>query len=104
MMLLSEHFRLIEALDPVLAATSGPAQIVRLVTERGWRRVYVDGGQLIQSFLRDDLIDDLTIMRVPILLGACRPQFGRLPRDVQFVHVSTRAFPSALVQSNFRRA
>ena len=35
--------------------------------------VYVDGGQIIQSFLRLGLIDDMTITQVPVLLGDGRP-------------------------------
>lgn len=88
----------------VQLVTSGPAEIVREVSERGWSRAYVDGGQLIQSFLKEDLIAELTITRVPILLGTGRPLFGPLPSDVKFAHVSTRAFPSGLVQSKYRRA
>ncbi len=88
----------------VQLVASRPAEIVRQVSERGWRRTYVDGGQLIQSFLKEDLIAELTITRVPILLGNGLPLFGPLPRDVKFVHVSTTAFPSGLVQSKYRRA
>lgn len=72
------------------------------LSRRGWKRVYVDGGQVIQSFLTAGLIEDLIITRIPVLLGSGRPLFGPLPNDVQLDHVETTAFPSGLVQSKYR--
>lgn len=66
--------------------------------------VYVDGGQTVQAFLRASLIDELTVTRVPVLLGQGRPLFGPLEADLHWKHLGTRAFPSGLVQSTYRRA
>lgn len=66
------------------------------------RRVYVDGGQLVQSFLREGLIADLVVTTVPVLIGAGRSLFGALPRDVSLALESSRLFPSGLVQSTYR--
>ncbi len=69
------------------------------------RGVYVDGGQVIQSFLRAGLIDETTVTRVPVLLGSGLPLFGPLPQDVWWEHQHTRTFAgSGLVQSVYRRA
>jgi dihydrofolate reductase len=68
------------------------------------RRVYVDGGQLVQSFLRDGLIKDMVITTVPVLIGSGRPLFGALPQDIDLTLVSSRSFPSGLVQSTYRLA
>jgi dihydrofolate reductase len=70
--------------------------------QEGLKNVYVDGGQVIQSFLRKGLISELTLTRVPILIGGGRPLFGSLAQDLVWVHLSTRAFPSGLVQSHYR--
>jgi dihydrofolate reductase len=78
-----------------------PQKAMAMLEAEGCRRVYVDGGRIIQSFLREGLISDLVITRVPILLGSGRPLFGPLARDVHFTHVSTRPFPSGLVQSAY---
>lgn len=96
--------------DAVPAALSGKVQIVsdkpdaafEKLSRRGWKRAYVDGGQVIQSFLRAGLIDDIVVTRVPILLGNGRPLFGPLSRDVKLNHIETSAFPSGLVQSRYR--
>ena len=57
-------------------------EAVRVLIRRGARQVYVDGGQVIQAFLRADLIDELTIAHAPILVGAGLPLFAGLDRDI----------------------
>ncbi|MEM9755593.1 MAG: dihydrofolate reductase family protein [Pseudomonadota bacterium] len=94
-----------QALRASVRILSGrPADVLATVAAEGWRRAYVDGGRLIQSFLADGLIDDLTLTRVPILIGAGRPLFGALPRDIPLIHETTRTFASGLVQSRYRVA
>ena len=68
------------------------------------RRVYVDGGQLVQSFLRDGLVADMVITTVPVLIGSGRPLFGALTQDIELKLVSSRCFPSGLVQSTYQVA
>lgn len=79
-----------------------PCELMADLTAEGVRRVYVDGGQLVQSFLRDGLIADLTITTVPVLIGCGRPLFGALPKDIGLALESSRSFPSGLVQSTYR--
>jgi dihydrofolate reductase len=79
-----------------------PEAVLKKLSRQGWKRAYVDGGQVIQSFLRAGLIDDIIVTRVPVLLGRGRSLFGSLSRDVQLEHVETIAFPSGLVQSKYR--
>jgi dihydrofolate reductase len=79
-----------------------PRDAMKQAEQEGWTRVYVDGGQLIQAFLREGLIKDLILTTVPVLLGTGRPLFGPLPSDLSLTHLETRAFPSGLVQSHYR--
>lgn len=79
-----------------------PRATMNMLAAQGWRRVYVDGGQIVQSFLRDGLIADLVVTRIPVLLGEGRPLFGSTGRDIPLAHVMTKAFPSGLVQSLYR--
>lgn len=58
----------------------------------------------MQSFLRDGLIADLVITSVPVLIGSGRSLFGALPQDIDLKLVSSRSFPSGLVQSSYRLA
>jgi dihydrofolate reductase len=90
--------------ETVRFTDESPALIMERLVSEGARRVYVDGGRLVQSFLRQGLIFDMVITRVPVLLGCGRSLFGPLEADVALVHEETRSFPSGLVQSRYRVA
>ncbi|NTJ66636.1 dihydrofolate reductase [Agrobacterium rhizogenes] len=90
-----------ELADKVRFTQKSPQQAMAMLKAEGCRRVYVDGGRVIQSFLQESLISELVITRIPILLGSGRPLFGPVSRDVHLKHVSTRPFPSGLVQSTY---
>jgi dihydrofolate reductase len=86
-----------------LWAGSPRALAERLEHERV-RRVYLDGGALISSFLREGLVDELTVSVVPIVLGGGRPLFaGGLP-ELPLRLLEAKSFPSGLVQLSYRRA
>lgn len=79
-----------------------PSDLFERLSAEGAGRVYVDGGRLITSCLGAGLVDEMTITRVPVLLGEGLPLFGRSDRDVRLEHVRTRPFASGLVQSTYR--
>ncbi len=66
------------------------------------QHVYIDGGQVIQSFLRERLVADIVITTVPVLLGSGKPLFSSLSQDIDLTLLSSRSFPSGLVQSHYR--
>ncbi|MFN1141825.1 dihydrofolate reductase family protein [Serratia quinivorans] len=78
-----------------------PKHLIEQLDEQSIRRVYLDGGQLIQSFLRESLVTDMVITTVPVLLGSGRTLFGTMPQDADFKLLSSRSFPSGLVQSHY---
>ncbi|WP_066363306.1 dihydrofolate reductase family protein [Herbidospora mongoliensis] len=67
------------------------------------KRVYVDGGRLIQTFLREGRLDELTVTRAPVLIGEGMPLFGSLHGDVALTHRLTVAYESGFVQSTYTR-
>ncbi|MFZ0097905.1 MAG: dihydrofolate reductase family protein [Gemmobacter sp.] len=79
-----------------------PVDAMAMLQAEGRRRAYVDGGQVVQAFLRAGLIADMVVTQVPVLLGAGRRLFGTIPSDIPLVHQATRCFPSGLVQSHYR--
>ena len=85
----------------VRISQSQPTLMISELEGEGWKRAYVDGGQVIQAFLREELIEDMVITRVPILLGAGLPLFGALRRDVKLTHLRTHAYASGFVQSHY---
>jgi dihydrofolate reductase len=79
-----------------------PATLVARLSAQGMRHLYIDGGLTIQRFLFDALIDEVTITKIPVLIGSGRPLFGPLSQDVRLEHISTRAFDFGFVQSKYR--
>ena len=81
-----------------------PQHLVERLTAQGATHLYVDGGKTIQGFLNAGLIDELTITRVPTLIGTGVPLFGPLNRDIRLTHIATRQFENGFVQSKYRVA
>ena len=74
---------------------------VAALTGAGYRQVYVDGGRTVQAFLRAGLITDLTLSRVPVLIGTGLTPFGELAADIRLEHVRTQTFAGGMVQSTY---
>jgi len=82
----------------------GPLQeICTNLEKQGYKRLYIDGGATIQSFLREDLVDELIITTFPILLGGGPKLFGDLPKELTLKLESSKVFLGALVQSHYSR-
>ena len=88
--------------NTVRLSSEEPVTLVAQLSAQNMKRLYVDGGVTIQRFLASALIDEVTITRIPILIGRGRPLFGPLSQDVRLEHISTRAFDFGFVQSKYR--
>ncbi len=78
-----------------------PADIVKTLEQRGIHHIYIDGGIVIQQFLRAGLLDRMIITRIPILLGDGIPLFTTLPKQVRLRHIRTNTFKTGMVQSEY---
>ncbi|WP_446009010.1 dihydrofolate reductase family protein [Candidatus Electrothrix sp.] len=78
-------------------------EVIKVLTVQGMKDFYIDGGQLIQSFLAEDMIDELIVTQVPVLIGDGTPLYGLLPRHLEFELVKSEVLLQALVQSHYRR-
>jgi dihydrofolate reductase len=87
--------------SPATSVHADLAEVVAILEAEGARRVYVDGGRTIQAFLREGLIQELTISRAPVLIGSGIPLFGPLDNDVHLRHRSTRELGAGFVQSTY---
>ena len=79
------------------------SDILKGIHDRGNTKLYIDGGTLIQSFLKEDLIDEMIISTIPILLGGGIPLFGDLPESLMWEHVKSEVFLEAITQDTYRR-
>src|ERR1700730_6414364 len=104
-------FVLSDSLDKLPNKFSGRAEIVRgelkgileSLKVKGIHNLYIDGGKTIQGFLKEDLIDEMIITRVPILLGSGIPLFGKNNSELEFEHVETAVHNNMLVRSKYLR-
>lgn len=81
-----------------------PAELVAHAARQGQPRLYVDGGLTVQSFIAAGLLDEITITRVPVLLGEGLHLFGPLAAGqtaVQLRHLATYSWDFGLVQSRY---
>ncbi len=73
------------------------------IHQSGYKELYIDGGQTISTFLAEDKIDEMTITRVPRLLGDGIRLFDFIGIDLQFEHVETISYSNGLIKSYYKR-
>ncbi|MDI9862523.1 dihydrofolate reductase family protein [Flectobacillus roseus] len=78
-------------------------EILTQINEKGFSRLYIDGGKTIQHFLKEDLIDEMIITTFPLLLGGGYSLFGDLHETLTFELTSSCICLGSLVQSHFIR-
>ena len=104
-------FVLSNSLDELPGKLSGKVEIVRgelkriieLLKDKGINNLYIDGGKTIQSFLKEDLIDEMVITRIPILLGSGIPLFNKNNLELEFEHAGTEVYNNMIVRSKYLR-
>lgn len=88
--------------DPRIIVHASFGDLVAALGAAGYRRVYVDGGRTVRTFLEAGLIDELTLSRVPVLIGEGPSLFGPLPSDINLEHVRTQVLGGGMVQTTYR--
>lgn len=79
-----------------------PKELMASLEREGWKHVYVDGGKLVQSFIKEGLVEDMVLTAIPILIGSGIRLFGELDRDIDLALEDVRSFSSGLVQVHYR--
>ena len=80
-----------------------PQEILNNIHDKGYFKLYIDGGRTVQRFLKEDLIDELRITTIPILLGGGFPLFGALSKPMKFEHLKSTVFLNQIVQDHYKR-
>lgn len=78
----------------------GLNEVVKSLNSKGYKNLYVDGGNVIQGFMKLGLIDELTITQIPIILGEGIPLFSKLPLT-RLKHLNTEVFDNGMVQNHY---
>ena len=80
-----------------------PRDLAERLEKEGVRRVYLDGGVLVRGFLRQGLVDEMTINVIPVVLGAGRPLFASGLPEMRLKLLQAKSFPSGVVQIHYAR-
>ncbi|MCM4172616.1 hypothetical protein DHD32_14080 [Arenibacter sp. TNZ] len=89
--------------DKVELVKGSLTEVLQQNHSKGYHRLYIDGGVTIQNFIKEDLIEELTITVIPILLGGGSPLFSQFSAALEFNLVESKVFLNQLVQSHYKR-
>ncbi|MEQ6167779.1 MULTISPECIES: dihydrofolate reductase family protein [unclassified Ekhidna] len=78
-------------------------KVLDAIHQKGYHRLYIDGGITVQQFLKEDLIDEMILTQIPILLGGGIPLFDELPEQLKFKLVDSKVLLNQLVQNHYVR-
>ena len=90
-----------ELMENVRITALDPPELMHDLKNEGWSRAYIDGGRVVQSFLRRGLIQDLVLTTIPILIGEGIRLFGEVEGDIDLELLGTTSFESGLVQARY---
>lgn len=85
----------------VRQSAGAPEAIVARLANEGCRHLYIDGGNCVQRFLQAGLINELTITRVPLLLGSGIPLFGALGAEQRLRLIAATHSDNGFVQERY---
>ena len=78
-------------------------EILDQIHEKGYQRLYIDGGTTIRNFLKADLIDEMVLTTIPILLGGGSSLFAELPNELKFELIGKKTFLNQITQNHYIR-
>ncbi|WP_417785154.1 dihydrofolate reductase family protein [Tenacibaculum sp.] len=78
-------------------------EILDQIHKKGFKRLYIDGGTTIRSFLKEDLIDEMVLTTIPILLGGGFSLFGELPNELKFELIRVKTYLNQVTQKHYKR-
>lgn len=87
-----------------VSIVKGPLiQVLESIHANGHMRLYIDGGRTIQSFLQEDLIDELILSTIPIILGGGHTLFSELSNPLHFELVNSKTYLNQITQTKYQR-
>ncbi|RJE22874.1 RibD domain protein [Aspergillus sclerotialis] len=64
--------------------------------------VYVDGGEVVQAFLRKSWVDEIILTHAPMLLGQGIPLFGFLEKDIRMSLRAVDVIEDGMVSAEYQ--
>ena len=86
-------------IDDVELFNGSIAELTEMLTMQNSNHIYIDGGQVVQSFLKEGVVTDMTITTIPILLGDGIKLFGALSQEKHLKLLSAKGYDNGFVKS-----
>ncbi len=83
--------------------SGSPVEIINIFKSKNFQNIYIDGGITIQLFLLENLIDEVTISRLPILIGDGIPLFLKNQNEIQLTHKETKVYKNGIIKSIYEK-
>lgn len=77
--------------------------IVDYAKNKGFENLYIDGAKTIQSFLKEDLIDEITINTLPIILGEGIRLFENINKTIQLRLEDRIAYENGIITAIYTK-
>ncbi|KZN35738.1 dihydrofolate reductase family protein [Pseudoalteromonas luteoviolacea] len=81
---------------------AGEHELVSQMSQLGHNRLYIDGGKLVQNFIRAALVDEIIVTTVPVLLGRGIRWLPEQTITQKIELVSSQVLLNQLVQSRYK--
>lgn len=89
--------------DKVFIIKGSIIEVIESLESKGIENLYIDGGKVIQSFLKEDKVDFLTISILPIILGDGIALFDRVGIETEWEHLETKVYNDYLIKNCYKR-
>ena len=87
--------------DKVEIHSGSIPELMNRLEKEGYKHAYIDGGQVITSFLNLELINELILTQAPVLLGEGIPLFGKLSKQILLQDAKATAFPNNFIEIKY---
>jgi dihydrofolate reductase len=75
--------------------------ILEQLSSNGLSHIYIDGGKTIQTFLKENMIDEMIITTVPVILGSGFKLFDQDISSIDYDLKSSKVFLNQIVQNHY---
>lgn len=79
------------------------SELIKELNAKGFNKLYIDGGRTVQSFIDEDLIDEMIITVIPVLLGQGIPLFRNNGHRKHFKLKTSKIYLNQIVQLHYQR-
>ncbi|MDO8716755.1 MAG: dihydrofolate reductase family protein [Dehalococcoidales bacterium] len=98
------HRKLQTRADAQITLYSGNlTELISKIQKKTAKNIWlVGGGQLTQSFLKEDLIDEIILSTIPLILREGISLFGNISKEINLVLTKTKSYKSGIVQTHYK--